>query len=98
MFIYRSYFYWGFLFLGGGGLLINFLSFQLNNKEHPAINFIFWLGALTLFAGLVFKIMHWPYQKILIISGIVFLTASYFGRSIIKKSPDENEPLDGPQI
>jgi hypothetical protein len=94
IFIYRSYFYWGFLFLGGGGLLVNFLSFQLNNKEHPAINFIFWLGALTLFGGLIFKIMHWPYQKMLIVSGIVFLFVSYFGKSIIRKSPDDNEPLD----
>jgi hypothetical protein len=30
----------------------------------------------------------------LIVSGIVFLFVSYFGKSIIRKSPDDNEPLD----
>jgi len=95
-FEYRAITYWGFLIFGGLGLLTNFLGFQTSRKDHPVTNFIFWLGAMLLFFGLISKIMHYPYQMFLVVSGIFVVAISFGTKFFLKRDGQEkgNDLLD----
>jgi len=79
-----------FLIFGALGLMFNLLSYNQEKKGTSLINFLFWLGAITIFFGIIFKMFHYPFHTVLLIGGI-FISASSF---IISKFYKEDEKDD----
>lgn len=67
-----------FIFLASGatGLVLNLLSFRFG-KHDAGFNFIYWLGTIILFIGLVFIIMHWPYGYYILLAGLGTIGLSF---------------------
>lgn len=68
-----------YIFLGSGaiGFFLNLLAFRYG-KSSAGFNFIYWLGSIVLFFGLVFRLMHWPYGLYIIIAGLAIIGISFF--------------------
>lgn len=81
-----------FLICGAIGLLFNFLSFKYG-KHDPHFNFVYWLGSLILFTGLVFMILHWPYGQYILIAGMLTVGLSFFIRPDWFDPKDKNEDI-----
>jgi hypothetical protein len=81
-----------FLMAGAIGLLFNFLSFKYG-KHDPNFNFIYWLGSLILFTGLVFMILHWPYGNYILIAGMLTVGLSFFVQPDWFNSKINNEDI-----
>lgn len=83
-----------FLAAGAGGLVLNLLSFRYG-KHDPGFNFLYWLGSIILFLGLVFIIMHWPFGYYILIAGLGTVGISFFvSPNIDGDKSDSNDLLD----
>ena len=86
-----------FMAAGAAALVLNLFSFQ-TGKNNPSFNLAFWLGSVVLFAGLVFQFMHWPYSKIILISGLAITGISFFlSPNLINGKSDNSDVLDDPK-
>lgn len=82
-----------FIIAGALALFFNLLSYT-QGKHSAIFSFIYWLGSMVLFIGLVFKIMHWPFSYPLLIIGFGVLITSFFIPSKNKEQENEkNEDL-----
>ena len=61
----------------GTGLILNLFNYN-QSKCNPVFTFVYWLGSIVLFAGLVFQLMQWPYDKIILIAGLGITGISFF--------------------
>jgi hypothetical protein len=95
-FSYDFLFYFGVVILGVLGFVFSLLSnfFDASKKRVNAVqSFIFYLGMLFIFAGIVFKFMHYPYVIHLLIIGIFISLVSIFIK--VKPISDNDDLLDG---
>ncbi|TNE54237.1 MAG: hypothetical protein EP338_08720 [Bacteroidetes bacterium] len=83
---------YGILIFGGIAFLANILAFQSEGKN-ANYNLIFWIGSIIVFAGLIFRIMHWPYGYILIILGGLVLGVSFFYNPFANREEDDKNDL-----
>jgi hypothetical protein len=74
---YKSEFKTAFLIFGALGMALNLLSYNNTKQGNSLFNFVFWFGAIAIFFGIVFKMLHYPYHSVMIIAGI-FISASSF--------------------
>lgn len=66
-----------FIACGAVALLLNLLTFQ-GGKQNPIYNFVYWIGSLVLFTGLIFFVFRWPYAFYIIIAGLGLTGVSFF--------------------
>ena len=86
-----------FMIAGATALILNLFSFQ-SGKNNPTFNFVFWLGSLVLFVGLIFQFMHWPYHKYIVIGGLGITGISFFlSPTLISGKSDNSDVLDDPE-
>ena len=78
-----------FLAFGALGLLFNFISFA-TGKHSPLYSFAYWLSSLVIFAGLIFRWMHWPYSDKILIVGLIGFGVTLF----IPSKREETEKAD----
>lgn len=83
-----------FIAAGGVGLILNLITFQ-TGKFHPVYNFMYWIGSIVVFLGLVFLLMNWPYSKFILIAGMLLVGVSFFlPKSMVERSPNDSDLLD----
>ncbi len=87
---YRSELKTGFLIFGALAMVFNLISYNYSSKGNTLFNFLFWVGAILIFFGIIFKMFHYPFHKLLILAGI-FISASSF---IVSKFYKENKKED----
>jgi len=76
-----------FMISGAIGFFVNFASFQ-QGKHSPIYSSVFWGSCMLVFAGLVFRILHWPFSDYITIAGLCLLAISFF---LPSKRSDENK-------
>ena len=79
-----------FFSAGAVALLFNLLSFE-SGKHNPVFSFVYWVGSLIVFTGLVFFIMRWPFGVYILTGGLVILGGSLLlspNRKEMDKSSD----------
>lgn len=85
-----------FMSSGAIALLLNLFSFQ-SGKSTPLFNFLYWIGSILVFVGLVFYIMHWPYGIYVLIAGLGVTGLSFIlPESLVNKAEDNEDILDKP--
>ena len=80
-----------FISAGAVALLFNLLSFE-SGKHNPVFSFVYWVGSLIVFTGLVFFIMRWPFGVYILTGGLVILGSSLLlspNRKEMDKSSDD---------
>lgn len=85
-----------FIILGLVGFLMSMLSIFLdkkNEKTNKAGSFVFYMGIMGVYAGLIIKFMHWPGYRSVMIGGAIIALASFFIR--ITNTPKDDGLLDG---
>lgn len=90
---YDFLFYFGVIILGVLGFVFSLLSnfFDTPKKRVNSIqSFVFYLGMMFIFAGIVFRFLHWPYVIHLLVVGILISFVSIF---IKVKPKTENDDL-----
>jgi hypothetical protein len=85
-----------FLISGAIALGLNLFSFQAS-KHNPVFSFFYWTGAIVLFTGLVFQFMHWPYDKIIVFSGLGITGISFFLTPELVAPKENSDLLDDPR-
>jgi predicted tellurium resistance membrane protein TerC len=78
---YWVLFYGGVVLFGIIGFVSSVLSsfFDRNKRKiNKAQALLFYLGMILVFAGLMFKMMHWPFTNFLLFGGIIASTISFF--------------------
>lgn len=81
-----------FMISGGIALFLNLINFQ-DSRHNPFFSFVYWVGSIVVFVGLVFFIMHWPYSMEIFIGGMLLTGASFFIPASRQKKND-SELLD----
>ena len=84
-----------FIILGMLGFLMSMLSIffdKKNQRTNKAASFIFYIGIILVYAGLIFKFMHWPFSRPIMIFGSVIALGSFFIR--FRDTPKEDGLLD----
>ncbi|OFZ66348.1 MAG: hypothetical protein A3D92_15450 [Bacteroidetes bacterium RIFCSPHIGHO2_02_FULL_44_7] len=85
-----------FMSSGAIALLLNLISFQ-SGKSTPLFNFLYWIGSILVFVGLVFFIMHWPYGFYILIAGLFVTGLSFLlPENLVSKAEDNEDLLDKP--
>tara|TARA_B100000508_G_scaffold140085_1_gene139944 strand:- start:33269 stop:33643 length:375 start_codon:yes stop_codon:yes gene_type:complete len=95
--IYVGIPYWLLFYVGVIAFgILGFISSILSNffdKRKRKINkmqsIIFYVGMILVFAGLMFRFMHWPFQRILLFAGIGVSTISFFIPKPKEETKDE---------
>ena len=80
-----------FISAGAVALLFNLLSFE-SGKHNPVFSFVYWVGSLIVFTGLVFFIVRWPFGVYILTGGLVILGGSLLlspNRKEMDKSSDD---------
>lgn len=91
---YRGELKTAFLIFGALAMLFNLISYNYSKKGNTLFNFLFWVGAIFIFFGIIFKMFHYPYRTILLMSGL-FISAVSF---IVSKFYKENKKNDSDLI
>jgi len=95
-FSYDFLFYFGVVILGVLGFVFSLLSnfFDTPKKRVNGVqSFVFYIGMMFIFAGIVFKFMHYPYVMHLFVAGILISLVSIFIK--IKPKSENEDLLDG---
>ncbi|UKN02794.1 hypothetical protein K6119_04595 [Paracrocinitomix mangrovi] len=87
------------LIAGGIILLIAFIftpaSDEQGDKTLNKYSYFFYIGGGLVILGVLFKIMHWPFAAILLLSGsVIGLIAFLLPNAKEKDHPDKDEILD----
>lgn len=84
-----------FIIIGLIGFLMSMLSIffdQKNQRTNKAASFIFYIGIIFVYAGLIFKFMHWPMSRPIMITGALISLGSFFIR--YRNTPKDDGLLD----
>ena len=83
-----------FMACGAIGLVLNLMTFQ-SGKNSPLFNFLYWIGSIVLFVGLIFLQMHFPYGFYIIVAGLTILGLSFvLPPSLLEKDEKREDVLD----
>ncbi|MFT5858114.1 MAG: hypothetical protein ACI865_000198 [Flavobacteriaceae bacterium] len=86
-----------FMVSGAIALVLNLFSFQ-QSKHNPIFSFFYWIGSIVLFTGLVFQLMNWPYNKIIVFTGLGITGISFFlTPEMVEPKNTDSEILDAPR-
>lgn len=90
---YWVLFYIGVISFGIAGFIFSLLS-NFFDKQKRQVNkvqsLLFYMGMISVFGGLMFKFMHYPYSNLLLIAGIGLSSLSFFVRKFnVDKEKDE---------
>ena len=66
----------GMIAAGAIAILLNLLAFRTEPKEES--NLFFWIGSVIVFVGLIFKIMHYPMNQLILLVGLLVTGISFF--------------------
>jgi hypothetical protein len=91
---YKNQLKTAFLIFGALAMLFNLISYNYSKKGNTLFNFLFWVGAIFIFFGIIFKMFDYPYRTILLMSGL-FISAVSF---IVSKFYKENKKNDSDLI
>ena len=91
---YKNQLKTAFLIFGALAMLFNLISYNYSKKGNTLFNFLFWVGAIFIFFGIIFKMFNYPYRTILLMSGL-FISAVSF---IVSKFYKENKKNDSDLI
>jgi len=81
---------------GAVALVLNLFSFQ-QSKHNPIFSFFYWTGSIVLFTGLVFQLMNWPYNRIIVFTGLAITGISFFlTPELVEPKDQDSEILDAP--
>lgn len=81
-----------FLVFGLIAIFLNLITYQ-KGKHSPIYSLIFWGASIILFAGLVFKIFHWPGSTFILIAGLFAMGFSFLFPSKRKDEVHQDEEL-----
>lgn len=85
-----------FMISGAVALVLNLFSFQ-QSKHNPIFSFFYWTGSIVLFTGLVFQLMNWPYNRIIVFTGLAITGISFFlTPELVEPKDQDSEILDAP--
>lgn len=85
-----------FMISGAIALVLNLFSFQ-QSKHNPIFSFCYWTGSIVLFAGLVFQLMNWPHNRIIVFTGLAITGISFFlTPELVAPKNQDSEILDAP--
>ncbi|MBU3659396.1 MAG: hypothetical protein FGM14_05990 [Flavobacteriales bacterium] len=87
---YRSQLKTAFLIFGALAMVFNLISYNNTKQGNTLFNFLFWVGAILIFFGIIFKMFHYPFQNILIFCGL-FLSATSIIISKFYKERKKND-------
>lgn len=90
---YRSELKTAFLIFGALAMVFNLISYNYSSKGNTLFNFLFWVGAILIFFGIIFKMFHYPFQKLLILAGIFISASSFIVSKFHKEDKKENSDL-----
>ncbi len=93
---YWVLFYIGVISFGVVGFVFSLLS-NFFDKQKRQVNkiqsLIFYMGMISVFTGLMFKFMHYPFSNLLLIAGIGISSLSFFIRKV-NDDKNNDELLD----
>lgn len=93
---YWVLFYIGVISFGITGFVFSLLS-NFFDKQKRQVNkvqsLLFYMGMISVFAGLMFKFMHYSYSNLLLIAGIGLSSLSFFVRKF-NDDKEKDELLD----
>jgi hypothetical protein len=81
-----------FFLFGAIAILLNLISFQYSKGSIYA-NFIFWMGAILILAGIILKIKLFPFAIYFILLGLSFVIFGWFF-SFIKTRRNKKDERD----
>lgn len=76
----------GFIF----SILANFFDPSKKKQKNKIQTFIFHIGMIVVFFGIITHLMNWPYTLVLFLGGLAIIAVSFF---IKKDKPAENDDL-----
>lgn len=87
-----------FMIAGAAALVLNLFSFRMDRHKNPSFNFVFWLGSVVLFVGLIFQFLHWPYHQFIVMAGLGITGVSFFlSPTLLSGKSDNSDVLDDPR-
>ncbi len=90
---YKSLLKTAFLIFGALAMLFNLISYNYSKKGNTLFNFLFWVGAIFIFFGIIFKMFHYPYRTILLMSGLFISAVSFIVSKFYKENKKNNSDL-----
>jgi len=89
----KSIFKTAFLLFGAVGITLNLLSYNTSKNGNIIFNFLFWFGSILIFFGLIFKMLSYPFQNLLLISGISIVATSFILPKFYNSKKEKNSEL-----
>ncbi|HLW29628.1 MAG TPA: hypothetical protein VKX29_02140 [Brumimicrobium sp.] len=71
-------------------ILSNFFDLAKKNQKNKTQGFIFHIGMIIVFFGIITHLMHWPFTLYLFIGGLILIAVSFF---VNHEKKDQNEDL-----
>ena len=90
---YRTELKTAFLIFGALAMVFNLISYNYSYKGNTLFNFLFWVGAILIFFGIIFKMFHYPFQTILILSGLFLSASSFIISKFYKEGKNDDSDL-----
>lgn len=95
---YSTLFYVGVVSFGLIGFILsilsNFFDVDRSKKKNKIQTFIFYIGMILVFMGIVFHLMHWPYTTILLGVGLIVSLLSFFIHGDFNQHEKDEDILD----
>jgi len=95
---YSTLFYIGVVGFGLVGfifsILSNFFDADPSKKKNKIQTFIFYIGMILVFMGIIFHLMHWPFTTILLGIGLIISLLSFFIRGNFDQKEKDDDILD----
>lgn len=94
---YRNYLKSAFLIFGALAMVFNLISFNNSNNGNTLFNFLFWVGAILIFFGIIFKMFLYPFYTPLILTGLLISASSFIVSKFYKENKkDSSDLIDQP--
>lgn len=74
-------------------ILSNFFDPSIKKGRNKIQTFVFHIGMIVVFTGIITHLMHWPFTLLFFLSGLVIIAVSFFIK--IEQSESNDDLLDG---
>ena len=75
-------------------ILSNFFDKSKKKQKNKIQTFVFHIGMIVVFTGIIFHLMHWPFKLYLFLGGLFIIAISFFIK--IDTVDNNDDLLDGP--